>query len=43
MRLKLKIGPQSPRWGTWLTQWVEHAALDVRVVSSNPILGVEIA
>jgi len=29
-------------WGTWLTQLVEHASLDHRVLSSSPMLGTEI-
>ena len=28
--------------GAWLAQWVEHAILDLRVVSLSPTLGVEI-
>jgi len=28
--------------GTWLAQSVDHAALDPRVVSLSPMLGVEI-
>ena len=28
--------------GTWLTQLVEHATLDLGVVSLNPMLGIEI-
>lgn len=27
--------------GTRMAQWVEHAILDVRVISSGPMLGVE--
>ena len=34
-----KIGPMR---GTWLAQWVEHVTLDLRVVSSSPMLGVEL-
>ena len=29
-------------WGTWLAQSEEHMSLDLRVVSSSPMLGVEI-
>ena len=29
-------------WGTWLAQLVEHWSLDLEVVSSSPMLGVEI-
>lgn len=29
-------------WGSWLTQAVEPATLDLRVVSSFPMLGVKI-
>ena len=28
--------------GTWLAQLVEHVTLDLRVVSSSPMVGVEI-
>ena len=28
--------------GTWLAQSLEHATLDLRVVSLSPMLGVEI-
>ena len=28
-------------WGAWLAQLVEHATLDLRVVSSSPTLGME--
>ena len=28
--------------GTWLSQWVEPVTLDLGVVSSSPMLGVEI-
>ena len=28
--------------GTWLAQCTKHGTLDLRVVSSSPILGVEI-
>lgn len=28
--------------GIWLAQSVEHATLDLRVVGSSPVLGVEI-
>ena len=28
-------------WGAWLAQSGEHATLDLRVVSSSPILGME--
>jgi len=27
--------------GTWLAQSAEHVALDVRVMSSSPMLGIE--
>ena len=30
-------------WGTWLAQLEEHMTLDFKVVSSSPILGVEIS
>ena len=29
-------------WGTWLAQSEEHVALDLRVMSSCPTVGVEI-
>ena len=29
-------------WGAWLAQSVKHATLDPRVVSSSPMLGVDI-
>ena len=29
-------------WGAWLAQLVEHVALDLGVVSSSPMLSVEI-
>ena len=29
-------------WGIWLAQSVEHATLDLRVVSLSPTLGMEI-
>lgn len=29
-------------WGTWLAQSVEHAALDLEVMSSSPMLGIEL-
>ena len=29
-------------WGAWLAQSAEHAALDLEVVGSSPMLGVEI-
>ena len=29
-------------WGTWLAQLVEHVTLDLKVVSSNLTLSVEI-
>ena len=29
-------------WGAWLAHLVEHATLDLRVISSNPTVGVEI-
>ena len=35
----LKIPPSK---GTWLVQLVEHVALDLRVISSSPTLGMEI-
>ena len=28
-------------WGAWLAQSVEHATLDLRIVSLSPMLGVE--
>ena len=31
-----------PTGDTWLAQSVENASLDLRIVSSNPMLGVEI-
>ena len=27
--------------GAWLVQWVEHATLDLGVMCSSPMLGVE--
>ena len=27
--------------GTWLIQWVQHATLDLRIMSSSPTLGIE--
>lgn len=32
----------SSYWGTWLAQSLEHVTLSLRVVSSNPTLGIEI-
>ena len=29
-------------WGTWLAQLVEHMTFDLGVVSSSPVLGIEI-
>ena len=29
-------------WGAWLAQLVEHAALDLGILSSSPTLGTEI-
>ena len=29
-------------WGTWLAQSVEHATLDLGILSLSPMLGVEI-
>ena len=30
------------KWDTWLAQLVEHATLDLRVVSLSPVLGIEL-
>ena len=29
-------------WGAWLAQSVKHVTLDLRVVSSSPMLGIEL-
>ena len=39
LSLILKI---TDTWDAWLAQSVEHATLDLRAVSSTPMLGVEI-
>ena len=28
-------------WGAWLAQLVKHATIDLRVVNSSPMLGME--
>ena len=38
-QLKIKI---VQRWGTWLVQLLEHETLDLSVVGSSTMLGVEI-
>lgn len=36
--LKLPAG----KWGPWLAHLVEHVALDLRVMKSSPMFGIEI-
>ena len=36
----LSVGLKHLKKGTWLAKSVEHVILDLRVVSSNPMLGV---
>ena len=38
----LKVLSSNNQRGTWVTQLVEHATLDLGVVSLSPMLGIEI-
>lgn len=38
-----KMANKKPRmWrGAWLARWIEHVTLDLRILSSRPMLGTE--
>ena len=41
-RIDHKISKSKIWWGTWLAQSVEHRTLDLRVMSSSLMLGIEL-